>query len=65
MVLGVAILVTGWAVGTAVGIGAGMVWDAASGDPWMSWVPLTVPLGGMTGVLVAAIWGIPAVVRRT
>lgn len=60
-----AVLVTGWAVGTAIGIGAGMVWDAASGDPWVSWVLLTVPLGGMTGVLVAAIWGSPAVVRRT
>lgn len=59
-----AVLVTGWAVGTAVGIGAGMLWDAASGDPRMTWVALTVPLGGLTGVVVATIWGLPAVLRR-
>lgn len=64
-VLVAAVLVAGWAVGTAAGLGVGFIWDAADGAAEFSAAVLALPLGGLVGVLVAAIWGIPMVIRRT
>lgn len=55
--LAVASVLVGWLAGSAVGTALGLGLDAATGEDWVSWIYLTVPVGGLTGILAGAAIG--------
>lgn len=63
LVFSTAVLVVGSLAGSVIGAGIGLLLDVATGA-WVSWALLTVPLGGVAGLLAAAAWGVQ-VLHRT
>ena len=46
--------IAGWIIGNGLGYAAGRALDAATGNDWVSWVLLTIPLMGFVCIALAA-----------
>jgi hypothetical protein len=61
----VAAIVVGWMAGTDLGLIAGLVWDEATANDFVSNAMLTIPLGGLIGPVLMGWLAIRLIRPRT